>query len=131
MVDPPTFKMQGEISRKVKESHSVTLICGRNLQSNPRPTITWFDPNGTKVVATENYSQDDQTDVILNIEKVDRSYRGQWTCVLDVNVCIYNCLDDEKMLSSDHDGQLSQTECTWKPLTKTNITNLDVFCKYK
>ena len=131
MVDPPTFKMQGEISRKVNESDSVTLICGRNLQSNPRSTITWFDPNGTKVVATENYSQDDRTDVVLNIKKVDRRYRGQWTCVLDVNAYIYNCLDDEKMLSGDHDGQLPQTECTWKSLTKTNIINLDVLCKYK
>ena len=109
----------------------MTLICGRNLQSNPRPTITWFDPDGNERLATENYSQDDRTDVMLNIKKVDRRDRGKWKCVLDVNVCIYNCLGSKNLLRSHHDGQLSQTECTWKPLNKTNIINLDVFCKYK
>lgn len=126
---------QGEGSHKVNETHNVTLICGYGLQSNPKATITWIDPNGNKVLATDNCSQDDGPDVLqLHIKRANRKDRGQWTCkmeVPDVNICIYNCLDDEKLLNGDHDGQLPQTECSRESFTKTSIINLDVFCKCK
>ena len=127
---------QGEGSHKVNETHNMTLICGYGLQSNPRATITWIDPNGNIVLASdENYVQDDGPDVVqLHIKRANRKDRGQWTCkmeVPDVNICIYDCLHHEKLLNGNHDGQLPQPECSRKSFTKTSIINLDVFCKCK
>lgn len=119
-------------SHKVNEAYQVTLICGYELQSNPQATIFWIDPNGNEVVDKENYFQDDGPGVVqLHIKRASRKDRGQWTCkmeVPDVNVCIYNCLDNEKLRQH---GQQPQAECSRKSLTNSITTNLDVFCKCK
>ena len=123
---------QGEGNHKVNETCTVTLICGRDLQSNPRANITWIDPDGNEVVNKENYSQDDGPGVIqLHIKRVNRRDRGQWTCKRDFNVCVYDCSGDEKLLNGNQDGQQPQTECSRKSFTNTSVINLDVFCKYK
>ena len=107
------------------------LICG--LQSNPSATITWIAPNGTVISDKESYSQGDV--VQLNITSANRNDRGQWTCnmdVPDIDICVYNCLDDEKLSSSGHDGQQPQAKCSRNSFTNASVTiNLDVFCKYR
>ena len=137
-LDPPEVTKLGEGKCKVNEANNVTLICGYDLQSNPRATITWINPSGNKVLATENYSQDDGPGVVqLHIKRANRTDRGQWTCkmeVPDVNVCMYNCLDDKKLLNSGQNGQQLQANyCSrkHKSLTNNYIVDLDVFCKCK
>ena len=107
------------------------LIGGYSLESNPRATISWIDPHGSIIVTgKENYLQDDGPGVVqLGIMRANRGDRGQWTCKMEISVCIYSCLDDEKLLKSGQDGQEPDTECLKKFLTNISTINLDVFCK--
>ena len=107
------------------------LICGYSLESNPRATITWTDPHGNTVMNNENYSQDDGPGVVqLRIMRANRREKGLWKCKIEINVCIYSCSDDEKLLKSSQDGQELEAECSKRSFNDTNAINLDVFCKY-
>ena len=137
-LDLPKFARQGEGSHKINETHSVTLICGHNLESNPTATITWIDPNGKEISTTdtENYIQNDGPDVVqLHIKQANRKDRGNWTCnmkIPDSNICIHDCSDGEKWLSRDQNGWQSQEEyclSEHKSLTNMYTVNLDVLCK--
>ena len=116
----------------------MTLICGHDLESNPTATITWIDPNGNQILATdkEKYVQDDGPGVVqLRIIQANRKERGNWTCnmnIPDSNICIDDCSDGEKWLSSGRNGQQSQEKyclSKHKSLTDKHTVNLDVFCK--
>lgn len=64
---------------------SVTLICGYNLDSNPKAVITWIDPLQKPVANNSNYQQHDGPELVqLSISRVSKSHSGAWKCNISV-----------------------------------------------
>ena len=112
--------MEGQHYVGVTENNSVSLVCGKNLQSNPDVNIRWINPKGDSVHMMgnddgDNYSQINGPEVVqLNIANISKTDSGAWTCEIALNVSIYNCTSGEYANSS--------------LISTVNIT-LDVFCK--
>lgn len=65
-------------------NHS-SLICGRDLVSNPQATITWIDPRGTKIKENARYDLEQGPDIVrLNVSQTIQSDNGVWICELVV-----------------------------------------------
>ena len=60
---------------------SLSLVCGRGLDSNPQATITWTAPDGTTVIDNARYGLDNGPDVVrLNFTRTNLSDTGMWRC---------------------------------------------------
>ena len=73
----------------------MSLICGYNLDSNPKAAITWMDPQWKPVKASNLIILDDGPMVVrLNISNASNSDNGTWTCTVDVNAeCVHKVVD--------------------------------------
>ena len=82
----------------------MSLICGYNLESNPKATISWTDPRGNPVTISDNYTQDNGPEVVqLNITRVNKSDNGTWGCSMEVlGFCSHVCTDG-KLLDCGQD----------------------------
>ena len=61
--------------------HSISLVCGYNLQSNPPAKITWIDPSGNTI--DSKHLKSDRLDLVkLHIEKAQEKDSGIWKCIL-------------------------------------------------
>ena len=99
------------------EGDSVSLVCGKNLESNPNASITWINPQSTSMSGSndDNYAQDDGPEVVqLNIAKASKRDSGTWTCVMTSKFCLYNC---------------TLRKCINKTQTSNVSIALNVFCK--
>ena len=62
----------------------MSLICGYNLDSNPKAAITWTDPQWKPVKASNLIILDDGPMVVrLNISNASNSDNGTWTCTVE------------------------------------------------
>ena len=79
------FLSEGPREYYVLLGDSVTLICGYNLDSNPKAVITWIDPLQKPVANNSNYQQHNGPELVqLNIPRVGKSHSGTWKCNISV-----------------------------------------------
>lgn len=63
------------------ENCSVSLVCGYDLDSNPRAFVTWRDPWGRLVKSDDLSITGSGPGVLrLDIANVNRTHEGVWTC---------------------------------------------------
>lgn len=66
-----------------RRGQPLMLLCGTNLDGNPRPTISWIDPKGRTVQNSSHYRYiDDAMGVVLNLSCLSHYDVGNWMCVL-------------------------------------------------
>ena len=59
----------------------LSLVCGRGLDNNPEPSITWTAPDGTTIVDNARYDLENGRDVVrLNFTYTILNDTGRWTC---------------------------------------------------
>ena len=72
---------EGDTQRAVIEGGIITLVCGRGVNGNPPPTISWIDNNGTTV--SNGTSISGATTLSLTVSGVTRYQAGNWTCTVE------------------------------------------------
>ena len=77
----------------------VSLICGYNLDSNPRANITWMNPKKRPVNTGGSFVLDDDPKVVrLNISSASSSDNGTWICRVDINAkCVHKVVENNKL----------------------------------
>ena len=64
---------------------SLSLVCGRGLDSNPQATITWAAPDGSTIVNNAKHSLENGPKFVrLNFTRTISSDAGVWTCDIRV-----------------------------------------------
>ena len=71
----------GDTQHVVLEGGNITLVCGRGVNGNPPPTISWLDNNGTTVSDGTDISG--ATTLSLTVSGVTRYQAGNWTCTVE------------------------------------------------
>ena len=61
------------------EGESLTLVCGRNLDSNPEAVVEWRDPNGNAANNLTNGGNE-----LVLTRTFTRTDAGNWTCTVSV-----------------------------------------------
>ena len=62
---------------------STSIVCAKDIKSNPPANITWINPNGTEVKENGRYSLKNGPDTIeLNITNISSSDNGTWMCTI-------------------------------------------------
>ena len=76
----------------------VSLICGYNLDSNPRANITWMNPQNQPVNTGGSFVLDDGPMVVqLNISSASSGDSGTWICRVDVIAeCVHKVIGSSK-----------------------------------
>ena len=65
--------------------NSVSLVCGRGLDSNPNATVTWTAPDNTEIMENARYRLDNGPEVVrLNFTRTIMSDNGIWQCEITV-----------------------------------------------
>ncbi len=78
----------------------MSLLCGTHLQSNPDPIISWWDPRGDLVTASDRFSFiNDATGVRLNIINATEVDNGTWVCNLTVTAQNLSILSESDVLA--------------------------------
>ena len=122
---------EGEGKYFIPEGESVSLICGYNLKSNPKASITWTDPRGNPVTINDAYSQDDGPEVVqLNITSVKKSDNGTWRCSMEVlSSRTYDCIDRKFLDNGQEEQELPKSSIQTMSQISTNYVIMDVLCK--
>ena len=81
-VDGPTMEESGK-KYSVCKGDSVTLICGTDSTSNPKPIITWTPPQTES--GASRYVKTEEPNIALTINNVKESDGGIWKCTVEVN----------------------------------------------
>ena len=105
----------------------MSLICGNDLESNSKVSITWTNPQGNPITESNTHFQDDRPKVVqINIKNASRSDSGKWTCSMEVSSSsTYDC-NDRIVLDSGQNGlELPNVK---KRCWNSSVT-LDVLCK--
>ena len=80
--------MEGSCKRySVRKGNSVTLICVTGLSGNPKPIVTWTNPQA-KSISDNNKSHYVITggpNVTLTVNNVTESDIGIWKCTVEVS----------------------------------------------
>ena len=87
--DGPSFKSDGSIKMHyVLLGDPLSLVCGRDQDSNPQATITWTAPDGTTVVNNARYylAENGPEFARLNLVCTDRNDKGVWTCGIKCDI---------------------------------------------
>ena len=80
---------------------SLSLVCGRGLESNPQATITWTAPDETTIMNNARYSlENGPTFVRLNFTRTILSDTGVWTCDIRVESERY-IVSNRKLIRTD------------------------------
>ena len=63
----------------------MSLVCGRDLKSNPSAIIRWTSPNREHVTSSERFIMNSGPEEIsLEIANVGKDDNGTWTCTVEV-----------------------------------------------
>ena len=69
------------IQRYVLFGSSLSLVCGRHLDSNPNATVTWTAPDNTDIMENARYRLENGPEVVrLNLTRTIMSDNGIWRC---------------------------------------------------
>ena len=83
---------RGVTRRAVLLGDPLSLVCGRNLVSNPMATVEWRDPNEILVLDNARYDLEDGPEVIrLSFTRTIEADDGEWACrvrVADTDVSV-------------------------------------------
>ena len=74
-----------------------SLVCGKNLRSNPQASITWQRPNGELVDDMDHgIHMDNGPDIVrINISHVSYNHSGTWNCTVSVSdLDVYRTAED-------------------------------------
>ena len=80
ITDPPEF-IGPEVDTSVLEGGNITLVCARDVNGNPPPTISWMDDNGTTV--SDGTGISGSTTLRLTVSGVTHYQAGNWTCTAE------------------------------------------------
>ena len=73
------------IQRYVLLDNSLSLVCGRGLDSNPNATVTWTAPDNTEIMGNDRYRLDNGPEVVrLNFTRTVMEDNGIWRCEVTV-----------------------------------------------
>jgi len=72
---------EGDTQHAVLEGGNITVLCGRDVNGNPPPTISWLDNNGSTVSSGTSISG--ATTLSLTISGVTHYQAGNWTCTVE------------------------------------------------
>ena len=73
------------IQRYVLLDNSLSLVCGRGLDSNPNATVTWTAPDNTEIMENARYRLENGPEVVrLNFTRTIMSDNGIWQCEVTV-----------------------------------------------
>ena len=102
--DGSSFKSDGptQISTQhyVLLGDSLSLVCGRGLDSNPQATITWIATDGATVIDSARFELENGPEIVrLNFTYADRSDYGVWTCEINVTSERHTVNNDGKLIS--------------------------------
>jgi hypothetical protein len=78
--DPPPF-IPGP-ARAVALGDRLSLACGTNLLSNPRPSIAWITPSGTPSESLNSRITSIINDTVLELNYTTLEDNGVWSCFL-------------------------------------------------
>ena len=71
---------EGDTQYAVLEGGNITLVCGSGVNSNPAPTISWIDNNGSTV--SDGTGISGSTTLSLTITGVTHYQAGNWMCTV-------------------------------------------------
>ena len=86
VADGPSFQSDGPTQTPTQRytilgDHSLLILCGRGLDSNPQATIIWTAPDGTAVMDSTRYDLENGLDIVrLNLSRTVLSDNGLWVC---------------------------------------------------
>ena len=75
---------RGPTRQFVRMGDSASLVCGTDLDSgNPQATITWTDPDGTRVIDSTRFTLDNGPSFVrLNFTSATIADNGVWRCAV-------------------------------------------------
>lgn len=87
-LDGPELREPESETFAVLQNTDVTLICGTNLDGNPKPSIRWFSNIGTEIDQdNSNFSINSGPELVsLTIFNTTLSNTGTWNCVISALV---------------------------------------------
>ena len=81
LADGPSLTVPGRSRQYALLGDGVSLVCGRGLNGNPQPTITWTAPDETTIVDSARFSIKNGPDIVrLNLSRTLLSDTGMWRC---------------------------------------------------
>ena len=85
----------------------MSLPCGTQLQSNPAPSLSWWDPEGDLVIGDDYVVLvNNATGLRLNFFNTTEADNGRWTCNLTVAAQNVNVPPDGALVGELEVGQV-------------------------
>ena len=77
--------IEGPRKYSVLKGNPSKLICGEKLRGNPKPIVTWINPNNEFISNEKQYIMSNTPDATLTINNATERDNGAWSCTVKVD----------------------------------------------